>query len=106
MSYINTQRVIVVTARVVGTGFCSGRPSLTVRRPLIARVVFHREGLNQVVITDADGAIIEDRPIPEHVYGPDAWDRALLNAGFRRLTDWRRSPAGFKCQVEVRINDD
>jgi hypothetical protein len=77
-----------------------------VRLPLIARVVFHQEGLNQLVITDADGAIIDDRPIPEHVSGPDAWDRALLTAGFRRLSDWRRSPAGFKCQVEVRSDAD
>ena len=72
----------------------------------MARVVFHREGLNQLVITAADGEIIEDRPVPERVHGPDAWDRALLTAGFRRVSQWRRSPAGFKCEVQVRSNED
>jgi hypothetical protein len=74
---------------------------VSLRLPLIARVVFHREGLHQLVITDADGELVDDRPVPEHVSGPDGWDRAVFNAGFRRVSHWRRSPAGFKCEVEV-----
>jgi hypothetical protein len=69
---------------------------------LTARIIFHKDALDEVLVTDGQGNLLVERPIPEHVTGVDAWDRGLFNAGYRRMSDWRSSPSGFKCRVEPR----
>jgi hypothetical protein len=40
-------------------------------------------------------------PISPEVYGQDAWDGGLFNAGYQRVSAWRPSLARFKCAVEA-----
>jgi hypothetical protein len=66
---------------------------------LAARLIFHRDGLDQLIVITADGDIVDDRPIPERVTGPDAWDRQLFTAGYRRLSKWQPTRSGYRCHV-------
>jgi hypothetical protein len=59
------------------------------------------DGLDDVVVADGEGDTLCRTRISPEVYGQDAWDGGLFNAGYQRVSAWRPSLARFKCEVEA-----
>ncbi|TDE00931.1 hypothetical protein [Jiangella asiatica] len=56
--------------------------------------------LDQIVVTDADGRTMANRPLPYGTTGTRAWDVTLRQLGFRRLGAWMPATGGYTCRLE------
>jgi len=56
--------------------------------------------LDEIVVTDADGATIAHRPLPYGTVGTRGWDITLRQLGFERLGGWMPATGGYLCRIQ------
>ncbi|WP_116946980.1 hypothetical protein [Jiangella endophytica] len=56
--------------------------------------------LDEIVITDHDGATITNRPLPYGTVGTRGWDVTLRQLGFQRLGGWMPTTGGYVCRIQ------
>lgn len=56
--------------------------------------------LDEIVITDQDGATVTNRPLPYGTIGTRGWDVTLRQLGFERLGGWMPATGGYVCRIQ------
>ncbi len=56
--------------------------------------------LDEIVVTDRDGATVTNRPLPYGTVGTRGWDITLRQLGFERLGGWMPATGGYVCRIQ------
>lgn len=56
--------------------------------------------LDEIVVTNGDGATIASRPLPFGTVGTRGWDITLRQLGFERLGGWMPATGGYLCRIQ------